>query len=111
MGKKTYNSEVCVKGLHFNEYEVNYYGKLEEVIKLKYHIEQIEFFIYLNTIGMISPIEESKLIPTTVWSELIERLDFSTSTMASFYLSNANHVITHTLLSLERIGIRLIGYP
>jgi len=60
---------------------------------------------------MIPPIEESKLIPTAVWLELIERLDFSTSTMSSFYLSNANKFITHTLLFLERIALRLVGYP
>jgi hypothetical protein len=39
-GKKTYNNEVCVKGSTSNEFEVNYYGKLEEVIKLKYHNKQ-----------------------------------------------------------------------
>jgi hypothetical protein len=31
-GKKTYNSKICVKGLTFNEFEANYYGKLEDVI-------------------------------------------------------------------------------
>jgi len=33
-GKKTYNSGVCVKGLTSNEFEVNYYEKLEEVMIL-----------------------------------------------------------------------------
>jgi hypothetical protein len=32
--KKTYNSEVCVKRLTSNEFEVDYYRKLEEVIEL-----------------------------------------------------------------------------
>ena len=32
--RKTYNNGVCVKGLNFNEFEVNYYGKLEKVIEL-----------------------------------------------------------------------------
>jgi hypothetical protein len=32
--RKTYNNEVCVKGLNFNEFEVDYYEKLEDVIEL-----------------------------------------------------------------------------
>jgi hypothetical protein len=38
-GRKTYNNEVCVKGLTSNEFEVNSYEKLEEVIKFQYHSE------------------------------------------------------------------------
>ena len=33
-GKKTYNSRVCVKWPISNEFEIAYYGKLEEVIEL-----------------------------------------------------------------------------
>ena len=33
-GRKTYNNGVYVKGLIFNEFEVDYYRKLEEVIEL-----------------------------------------------------------------------------
>jgi hypothetical protein len=33
-GRKIYNNGVCVKGSTSNEYEVDYYKKLEEVIKL-----------------------------------------------------------------------------
>jgi hypothetical protein len=36
-GRKTYNSKVCVKGLTSNEFEVDYYEKLKEVIELQYH--------------------------------------------------------------------------
>jgi hypothetical protein len=32
--RKTYNSEVCVKGSILNEFEVDYFRKLEEVIEL-----------------------------------------------------------------------------
>jgi hypothetical protein len=32
-GRKTYNSGVCVKGSTCNEFEVDYYGKLEEVVE------------------------------------------------------------------------------
>jgi len=38
-GRKTYNNGVCVKGLTSNEFKVDYYGKLEEVIELQYHSE------------------------------------------------------------------------
>jgi hypothetical protein len=33
--KKTYNNGVYVKGLTSNEFEVDYYRKLEEVIELQ----------------------------------------------------------------------------
>jgi len=47
-GRKTYNNEVCVKGSTSNEFEVYYYGKLEEVIELQYHSEHnIVFFIQM----------------------------------------------------------------
>jgi hypothetical protein len=32
-GRKTYNSGVCVKGSTCNKFEVDYYGKLEEVVE------------------------------------------------------------------------------
>ena len=32
--------------LTFNEFEVNYYGKLEEVIELQYHSEQNRVFLF-----------------------------------------------------------------
>jgi len=38
-GRKTYNSSVYVKGFTSSELEVDYYGRLEEVIKLQYHNE------------------------------------------------------------------------
>jgi len=36
-GRNTYNSGVCIKGSTSSEFEVNYYGRLEEVIELQYH--------------------------------------------------------------------------
>jgi hypothetical protein len=36
-GRKTYNNGVCVKGSTCSEFEVDYYGKLEEVGELQYH--------------------------------------------------------------------------
>jgi len=43
-GRKTYNNEVCVKGSTSDEFEFDYYVKLEEIIKLQYHSEQNRFF-------------------------------------------------------------------
>ena len=38
-GRKIYNSGVCVMGSTFNEFEVDYYKKLEEIIELQYYKE------------------------------------------------------------------------
>jgi len=45
--RKTYNSGVCIKGSTCSEFEVDYYGKLEEVIELQYHSEQNRVFIQM----------------------------------------------------------------
>jgi len=45
-GKKTYNNGVCVKGSTSSELEVEYYGRLEEVIELQYHSEQNRVFLF-----------------------------------------------------------------
>jgi len=45
-GRKTYNNGVCVKGLTSIEFQVDYYGKLEEIIELQYHIEQHVVFLF-----------------------------------------------------------------
>jgi hypothetical protein len=44
--KKTYNSGVCIKGSTSSEFEVDYYGRLEEVIELQYHSEQNKVFLF-----------------------------------------------------------------
>ena len=36
-GRKTYNYSVCVKGSTSSELEVDYYGRLEDVVKLQYY--------------------------------------------------------------------------
>jgi hypothetical protein len=43
---KIYNNGVCVKGSTCSEFEVDYYGKLEEVIELQYHSEQNRVFLF-----------------------------------------------------------------
>jgi len=45
-GGKTYNNGVCIKGSTFNEFEVDYCGRLEEVIELQYHSEQNRVFLF-----------------------------------------------------------------
>jgi len=44
--RKTYNNGVCVKGSTSSELEVDYYGKLEEIIELQYHSEQNRVFLF-----------------------------------------------------------------
>jgi hypothetical protein len=45
-GRKTYNNGVCIKGSSSSEFEVDYYGKLEKVVKLQYHSEQNRVFLF-----------------------------------------------------------------
>jgi len=45
-GRKTYNISVCVKGSTSSELEVDYYDRLEEVVKLQYHNEQNRVFLF-----------------------------------------------------------------
>jgi len=44
--RKTYNNGVYIKGSTSNEFEVDYYGRLEEVIELQYHSEQNIVFLF-----------------------------------------------------------------
>jgi len=39
-GRKTYNNDICIKRSTSSEFEVDYYGRLEEIIELQYHSEQ-----------------------------------------------------------------------
>jgi hypothetical protein len=45
-GRKTYNSDVCVKGSTSSELEVDYYGRLEEIVELQYPSEQNRVFLF-----------------------------------------------------------------
>jgi len=44
-GRKIYNNGVCVKGSS-NELEIDYYGRLEEVIELQCYSEQNRVFLF-----------------------------------------------------------------
>ena len=47
MGRvERYKSGDCVKGSTSSEFEVDYYGKLEEVIELQYHNEHNRVFLF-----------------------------------------------------------------
>jgi len=46
-GRKTYNDGVCVKGSTCSKLEVDYYGRLEEVVELQYHSEQNRVFLFI----------------------------------------------------------------
>ena len=78
-GRNTYNSGYCIKGSTSNEFEVDYYNKLEEEIELQYHWIKNTFF-YSNAIGMIL-IEKFEQILIMVWSKLIKDVDLVTSMM------------------------------
>jgi len=45
-GRKTYNNGVCVKRSTSCELEVDYYGRLEEVVELQYHSEHNKVFLF-----------------------------------------------------------------
>jgi len=45
-GRKTYNNGVCIKRSTSSEFEVDNYGRLEEVIELQYHSEQTRVFLF-----------------------------------------------------------------
>jgi len=45
-GRKTYNNGVCIKRSTSSEFEVDYYGKLKEVVELQYHSEQNRVFLF-----------------------------------------------------------------
>jgi len=45
-GWKTYNSDVCFKGSTSSEFEVDYDGKLKEIIELQYHSKHNRVFLF-----------------------------------------------------------------
>jgi len=45
-GRNTYKSGVCVKRSTCNEFEVDYYGKLKEVVELQHYNEHNRVFLF-----------------------------------------------------------------
>jgi len=45
-GRKTCNNSVCIKRSTSSEFEVDYYGRLEEIIELQYHSEHNIVFLF-----------------------------------------------------------------
>jgi len=99
-GRKTYNNGVCIKGSTCSEFEVDYYGKLEEVIKLQYHSERKRVFLF-----------KYYWYDTTDRGIRVDPNYGLVNDVFFFSQSNANKFITHTPLPLERTDQELIGYP
>jgi len=58
-GRKTYNNGVCVKRSTSNEFEADYFRKLEEIIEFQYYNKNIIFYSNID-ISMIPLIKESE---------------------------------------------------
>jgi hypothetical protein len=108
-GRKTYNNGVCIKGSTSSEFEVVYYGRLEEVIELQYHSEQnglflFKFYWYDTTDRGI------RVDPHYGLVEINSKARHRNVKMSLFSQSNANKFITYTPLPLERTDQEVIGY-
>ena len=53
-GRKTYNIGVCVKVSTCSEFEIDCYGRLEEIVELQYHSKHNRVFFFRNQ--SISPL-------------------------------------------------------
>jgi hypothetical protein len=108
-GKKIYNSGIYVKRSICNEFEVDYYEKLEDVIELQYHNEHNRVFLFkcywYDTIDIGIGVDLHHGLVKTNTNIRLRNVDD-----VFFLLSNANKCITHTLLPLERIVLGLISY-
>ena len=109
-GRKTCNSVVCIKGSTSSEFEVDYYGRLEEVIELQYHSEQNRVFLF-KCYWYDTTDKEIKVHPHYSLVEINSKARLYNVNDVFFSQSNANKFITHTPFSLERIDQELIGYP
>jgi len=98
-GRKTYNNGVCVKGLTCSELEVNYYGRLEEVVKLQYYSEQNIVFLF-----------KCYWYDTTDRGIRVDPHYGLVRINSKARLRNVNKFITHAPLHLERIDQEFIGY-
>ena len=65
-----YNNGVCVKGSTSSELEVDYYGKLEEVVEVQYHSEQNRVFLFKYNWYDITDIG-IRVDPVTVWPNML----------------------------------------
>ena len=109
-GRRTYNCGVCVKGSTSSELEVDYYGRLEEVVELQYHSEQNTVFLfkcywYDTTNRGIRVDTHHSLVEINSKARLRNIND------VFVFESNVNKFITHTPLYLKRIDQELIGCP
>ena len=108
-GRKTYNSEVCVKGSTSNEFEADFYRKLKQVIELQYDKEHNKVFLF-KCYWYDTTDREIRVDPHHGLVKINSNARFRNVNDASFLPNNANKFITHTLLSLEMIIQELIDY-
>jgi hypothetical protein len=111
MGRvERHNNEVCIKGLTFSEFEVDYYEKLEKVIELQYQNEHNRVLLF-KCYWYDTTDKGIKVDPYHDLVETTQNLDSAMSMMSLFSPSNASKFITHTPLPLKRIAQELISYP
>jgi hypothetical protein len=108
--RKTYNNGVCVKGLTSSELEVDYYGRLEEVIELQYYSKQNRVFLF-KCYWYDTTDRGIRVDPHYGLVEINSKARLRKVNDVFVFTSNVNKFITHTLLPLERIDQEWIGCP
>jgi hypothetical protein len=107
-GRNTNNSDVYVKGSIFNEFEVDYYDKVEEVTELQYH--KVEHTIFLLKLYWYDIDRRIRIDPHHGLVKINKRGRLSNIYNIFIFSNNANKCITYTVFPLEKIIIELISY-
>jgi hypothetical protein len=87
-GGNTYNSRVCIKSSISIEFEVDYYGKLQEVVELRYH--RLKDAIFLFRCYSYDTDKWTKVDHHHDLIKINKKIDFITSTTFLFLQNNAN---------------------
>jgi hypothetical protein len=108
-GRKIYNSRVYVNGSTSNKFEVDYYGKLKEVIELQYHIELNKVFLFkcywynATNKGIIVDLQHSLVkINTKARLRNVDNI--------FIFIKECQQVYYHALIPLEMIILGLTSY-
>ena len=109
-GRKTYNSGVCIKGSTSSEFEVDYYGRLEEVIELQYHSEQNRVFLF-KCYWYDTTDRGIRVDPHYGLVEINSKTRLCNINDIFVFAKQCQQVYTYTPLPLERTDQELIGYP
>jgi len=107
--RKICNNKVCVNESTFNEFEVDYYGKLEEVIELQYYSKHNRVFLfkwywYDTTDRKVKLDLYYGLIKINTKTRLRNIDDV-------FVFMKQYQKVYYTYIFLEIIVLKLIGYP